>query len=104
PIILGLIGQKGRSLRRSSRRLAAAAEARGALARPLGQEHAARRRSPLTMAMSLPEVDRFERLLLRRGVGALEADRDRCAGCAAARAARAPGTIRPLHWRSPWTP
>jgi hypothetical protein len=33
------------------------------------------------MAISLPEVDRFERLLLRRGVGALEAGRDRCADC-----------------------
>jgi len=33
------------------------------------------------MALSLPEVDGFERLLLRRGVGALEADRDRCADC-----------------------
>ena len=34
-----------------------------------------------TMALSLPGVDGFERLLLRRGVGALEADRDRCADC-----------------------
>jgi hypothetical protein len=33
------------------------------------------------MAISLPEVDGFERLLLRRGVGVLEADRDRCADC-----------------------
>jgi hypothetical protein len=27
------------------------------------------------------DADRFERVLLRRGVGALEADRDRCADC-----------------------
>jgi hypothetical protein len=33
------------------------------------------------MALSLPEADGFERSLLRRGVGALEADRDRCADC-----------------------
>jgi hypothetical protein len=33
------------------------------------------------MALSLPEVDRFERVLLRRGVGALEAGRERCADC-----------------------
>ena len=33
------------------------------------------------MALSLPEVDGFERVLLRRGVGALEADRARCADC-----------------------
>lgn len=28
-----------------------------------------------------PHVEQFERVLLRRGVGALEADRDRCADC-----------------------
>jgi|SRR6267378_2284081 len=33
------------------------------------------------MTLSLPHVDGFERSLLRRGVGALEADRDRCADC-----------------------
>ena len=33
------------------------------------------------MAISLPEIDGFERVLLRRGVGALEADRARCADC-----------------------
>jgi hypothetical protein len=33
------------------------------------------------MAISPPKVNRLERLLLRRGVGALEADRDRCADC-----------------------
>jgi hypothetical protein len=33
------------------------------------------------MAISPPEIDGFERLLLRRGVGALEASRDRCADC-----------------------
>jgi hypothetical protein len=27
------------------------------------------------------DIERFERHLLRRGVGALEADRDRCADC-----------------------
>jgi hypothetical protein len=33
------------------------------------------------MALSVPEVDRFARLLLRRGVGTLQADRERCADC-----------------------
>jgi hypothetical protein len=33
------------------------------------------------MPISLPKADRFERILLRRGVGALEASRDRCADC-----------------------
>jgi hypothetical protein len=33
------------------------------------------------MAVPLPKLDRFERSLLRRGVGALEATRDRCADC-----------------------
>ncbi len=27
------------------------------------------------------DIEQFERFLLRRGVGALEADRDRCADC-----------------------
>jgi hypothetical protein len=33
------------------------------------------------MAISPPKIDGFERVLLRRGVGALEASRDRCADC-----------------------
>jgi hypothetical protein len=33
------------------------------------------------MAFSPTHVQQFERVLLRRGVGALEADRDRCADC-----------------------
>ena len=33
------------------------------------------------MASTAIDSDRFERLLLRRGVGALEADRDRCTDC-----------------------
>lgn len=33
------------------------------------------------MSPSLPDVDVFERVLLRRGVGVLEADRSRCADC-----------------------
>jgi hypothetical protein len=33
------------------------------------------------MAKSPPELDGFARLLLRRGVGALEADRNRCVDC-----------------------
>lgn len=33
------------------------------------------------MAISLPDLDALERLLLRRGVGMLEADRSRCADC-----------------------
>jgi hypothetical protein len=33
------------------------------------------------MASSVAHVEPFERLLLRRGVGALEADRHRCADC-----------------------
>jgi hypothetical protein len=33
------------------------------------------------MAILLPEADRLERLLLRRSVGALEADRARCTDC-----------------------
>jgi hypothetical protein len=33
------------------------------------------------MASAVTHVEQFERFLLRRGVGALEADRDRCADC-----------------------
>jgi hypothetical protein len=33
------------------------------------------------MASSVTHVEQFERFLLRRGVGALEADRHRCADC-----------------------
>jgi hypothetical protein len=33
------------------------------------------------MASRVPHVDKLERLLLRRGVGALEADRSRCIDC-----------------------
>jgi hypothetical protein len=33
------------------------------------------------MATRVPHVERLERFLLRRGVGALEADRSRCVDC-----------------------
>jgi hypothetical protein len=33
------------------------------------------------MALSITPVEQLERFLLRRGVGALEADRHRCADC-----------------------
>jgi hypothetical protein len=33
------------------------------------------------MSLSATGVQQFERVLLQRGVGALEADRDRCADC-----------------------
>lgn len=33
------------------------------------------------MASQVTHVEQFERFLLRRGVGALEADRNRCADC-----------------------
>ena len=33
------------------------------------------------MALTVPHVEQLERLLLRRGVGALEADRHCCAEC-----------------------
>jgi hypothetical protein len=46
-----------------------------------GQERGTRRRKGTIMGLSLPHVDGFERTLLRRGVGALEANRDRCADC-----------------------
>jgi hypothetical protein len=46
------------------------------------QERGARRRNPqATMASPVTHVEQFERFLLRRGVGALEADRNRCADC-----------------------
>jgi hypothetical protein len=38
-------------------------------------------KSGATMAPPVTHVQQFERLLLRRGVGALEADRNRCADC-----------------------
>jgi hypothetical protein len=41
----------------------------------------ARRREVLGVASTVPDVRGFERILLRRGLGALEADRDRCADC-----------------------
>jgi hypothetical protein len=46
------------------------------------QEAEGRRRNP--WGMSQPgdrDAEQFERVLLRRGVGALEADRDRCTDC-----------------------
>jgi hypothetical protein len=33
------------------------------------------------MPVSVPQLDGLERVLLRRGVGALEADRSRCVDC-----------------------
>jgi hypothetical protein len=33
------------------------------------------------VAPTVPDARRFERILLRRGLGALEADRNRCADC-----------------------
>jgi hypothetical protein len=33
------------------------------------------------MAFHVTDIEQLERFLLRRGVGALEADRDRCADC-----------------------
>jgi hypothetical protein len=38
-------------------------------------------KSEATMSSPTIHVEQFERFLLRRGVGALEADRDRCADC-----------------------
>ncbi len=35
----------------------------------------------LPMASAVTHVEQFERHLLRRGLGALEADRERCADC-----------------------
>jgi hypothetical protein len=45
------------------------------------QERGARRRNPHDMASPVTHVEQFERVLLRRGVGALEADRNRCDDC-----------------------
>jgi hypothetical protein len=46
------------------------------------QEAGARRRNPrATMASPVTHVEQFERFLLRRGVGVLEADRHRCTDC-----------------------
>ena len=33
------------------------------------------------MALHITDIEQLERVLLRRGVGALEADRNRCADC-----------------------
>jgi hypothetical protein len=38
-------------------------------------------KSGSTMAFPVTHVEQLERFLLRRGVGELEADRDRCADC-----------------------
>jgi hypothetical protein len=49
---------------------------------PIGrQEPAARRRILQIMASPSRHVEQLERVLLRRGVGALEADRHRCTDC-----------------------
>jgi hypothetical protein len=49
---------------------------------PIGrQELAARRRILQIMASPSRHVEQLERVLLRRGVGALEADRHRCTDC-----------------------
>ena len=45
------------------------------------QEPGARRRILQTMASTSRHVEQLERVLLRRGVGALEADRHRCTDC-----------------------
>jgi hypothetical protein len=45
------------------------------------KEPGRRRRTPTIMAMPTAHVEHFERVLLRRGVGALEADRSRCVDC-----------------------
>ena len=39
------------------------------------------RREVTGMAPTVPDVRRFERSLLRRGLGVLESDRNRCADC-----------------------
>jgi uncharacterized protein with PIN domain len=50
--------------------------------RPREQEARRERRNPTaTMVSPVTHVEQLERFLLRRGVGALEADRDRCADC-----------------------
>jgi len=38
-------------------------------------------KSAPSMTLTVTHVEQFERFLLRRGVGVLEADRDRCADC-----------------------
>ena len=45
------------------------------------QELDTRRRILQTMTSSFRHIEQLERVLLRRGVGALEADRHRCADC-----------------------
>jgi hypothetical protein len=45
------------------------------------EEPGPRRRKPTIMAFHVTDIERLERVLLRRGVGALEADRERCADC-----------------------
>ena len=35
----------------------------------------------VTMAVAVPPIDQFQRVLLRRGVGALAASREQCADC-----------------------
>jgi hypothetical protein len=45
------------------------------------QEARPARRTPSIMISTATHVEQFERSLLRRGVGALEADRHRCADC-----------------------
>ena len=46
-----------------------------------GRSLARERRILQTMASTSRHVEQLERVLLRRGVGALEADRHRCADC-----------------------
>ena len=38
-------------------------------------------RNPTIMALQTTDIDQLEQLLLRRGVGALEADREPCGEC-----------------------
>jgi hypothetical protein len=46
-----------------------------------GEERRCRRRNLPAMAATITHVEQLERVLLRRGVSALEADRNRCADC-----------------------
>jgi hypothetical protein len=46
-----------------------------------GQERAAQRRTQTIMPSPTVDVEQLERVLLRRGVGALEADRSTCVDC-----------------------
>jgi hypothetical protein len=49
---------------------------------PAGQEARARRRNQTPeMPAAIEHIEQLERHLLQRGLGALEADRDRCADC-----------------------